>query len=609
MFFYFAAASRYYSRASTSFLAAVSVLFIACLPVQAQGPYDPASGAGTLGIPANSPLFQAWATAAPDLTRGPQNITVAGSPLASFGTAANVLGPATGVSTAVVSLGDGGSITLTFGGTIFNGPGADFAVFENGFLSGGGIFAELGHVEVSSNGTDFVRFPSVSLTPTTTQVGGFGVIDATNINNLAGKHIAGLGTPFNLDDLAGNPLLDVNAVTHVRVVDVVGSINPLFGTQDSLGNFINDPFTTPFASGGFDLDGVGVIHFTPIPEPSSCLLAAAGTGLFVLVMRSRSKATPLAGRRRSGFTLIELLLVFAIIAVLIGLLLPAVQKVREAAARTKCQNNLKQIGLALHNFHSANDRFPLGTTLVVDESDDRPANVSIATLNAGPFRPGLFARLLPYLEQEPLFRQLDMAAAIDSVPNRTTGRTQVPQYRCPSARNRYGIEKAPHSLPLSDRTLVFAVNDYTGLNGANRLFSAAPRLSQLQDRGGFAERRALRIGDFTDGTSQTINVTEVVDFGRGVWIHGRPHFNQAAFRINSRLGFNGAPNGVFPDGVNNGGPGFGVAGTWGMSSDHPGGVNALFVDGSVRFLVNTLSAETLTALATRDGGEVIAESY
>jgi prepilin-type N-terminal cleavage/methylation domain-containing protein/prepilin-type processing-associated H-X9-DG protein len=314
---------------------------------------------------------------------------------------------------------------------------------------------------------------------------------------------------------------------------------------------------------------------------------------------------------RRGFTLIELLVVIAIVAVLVGLLLPAVQKVREAAARATCQNNLKQIGLALHNFHAANDRFPLGTALVGDANDVAPAAVPPATLAAGPYRPGLFARLLPYLEQEPLYRQLDPAAAIDAGPNRAAGQVRVPQYLCPSARHRDGLQKAPHSLPLADRTLEFAVNDYTGLNGAMRLYPSAPPVGQLQDHGGFAERQALRLPDFTDGTSNTVDVTEVVNFGRGVWVHGRPHFNQAGYRVNALNGFNDAPGGVFPDGSNlpatNRGPGKGTGGTWGVSSDHPGGANALFADGSVRFLTTATPATALTALATRDGGEVAVE--
>lgn len=247
------------------------------------GPYT------VTGIAASDSRFVAWANGASDLTRGPQNISASGSPLASFGTASAALGMA---NNGVVSLGDGGSITLTFANLITNGAGADFAVFENGFGAGSGLFAELGHVEVSSDGVNFVRFPSVSLTQTNTQVGGFGSIDPTDINNLAGRHPALFGTPFDLAELIGlSALLDVNRVTHVRIVDVVGSINPAFGTRDSQGRLINDPFTTPFASGGFDLDAVGVINQT-VPEPISMALVGAGVVVAVLwrVRRSRAAA-------------------------------------------------------------------------------------------------------------------------------------------------------------------------------------------------------------------------------------------------------------------------------------------------------------------------------
>ncbi len=291
-------------------------------------------------------------------------------------------------------------------------------------------------------------------------------------------------------------------------------------------------------------------------------------------------------------------MVIAITAVLIGLLLPAVQKVREAAARTTCQNNLKQIGLALQTCYDANLRFPVGTALKGYPEGTPAASVPAAALNAGPYRPGLFAALLPYLEQGNLYRGLAMDLAIDEEPNRTLGQTQIPMYVCPSNRHVYGLKKAPHSLPLADKILELAVIDYNGLNGANNIAG----LGSAGNRGGFAELQALRIADFTDGTSQTIDVVESVKFGRGVWVHGRPHYNQASKAINLLTS-------VFPDGANNGGPGKGVAGLWGISSDHPGGANALFVDWSVHFLANSLSPQTLYALATRDGGEVIADSH
>jgi hypothetical protein len=211
------------------------------------------------------------------------NIANPGLGNASFGTADDALGAPTG--SGVVSLGDGGSITVTFANPITNGVGNDFAVFENGFLSAGQVYAELGFVEVSSNGTDFFRFASTSLTQTTTQTGGFGTTDPTNIHNLAGQFVAMEGTPFDLGELAGaSPLLDINAVTAVRIVDCVGSLNDLFATHDSLGNKINDPWTTPFASSGFDLDAVGVIH--AVPEPGTFF--ALGLGALIVARRRKN---------------------------------------------------------------------------------------------------------------------------------------------------------------------------------------------------------------------------------------------------------------------------------------------------------------------------------
>ncbi len=268
-------------------------LFLGGLAIDARaGTYDPQVGqTGSLGIPNTSPLINEWASSIVSITRGPEDIADPNSPLASFGDPSNALGIANGVSAHVVSLGDGGSITLSFNAPIANGLGADFAVFENGFLSGGpGLaYLELAFVDVSSDGAHFFRFPSVTETQTTTQIGGFGSIDATNLHDLAGKYVAGYGTGFDLSELTGiSPYLNVNDVTEVRITDVVGSIDPQYGTRDSLGNLINDPFPSPFASSGFDLNGVGVINVASVPEPSSLVLGLAGIGI-VLVASPRVK--------------------------------------------------------------------------------------------------------------------------------------------------------------------------------------------------------------------------------------------------------------------------------------------------------------------------------
>ncbi|MEM6328624.1 MAG: PEP-CTERM sorting domain-containing protein [Planctomycetota bacterium] len=246
----------------------------ACLAPAAAlaGPFD------ATGIALDDPRIERWATTVVGpVVRGPIDISTPGSPLASFGTAAEAIGPASTDPTAVVSLGDGGSITVGFSAPIFDTPGPDFAVFENSFEFDGQVFAELGFVEVSTNGVDFFRFDAVSLTQTTTQLGPFDGIDPTDVQNLAGNQPAGVGTLFDLAELAGaSPLLDVSNVNFVRIVDVVGSIDPQFGSLDSAGTLINDPFPTDFASGsgGFDLDAVAVLR--PVPEPAAGLLAAVG---------------------------------------------------------------------------------------------------------------------------------------------------------------------------------------------------------------------------------------------------------------------------------------------------------------------------------------------
>jgi len=197
-----------------------------------------------------------WATNV-SITRGYQNIMTPSLGLASFGEPSNGIGKADGE---VVSLGDRGEAIITFTTPIINGEGCDFAVFENSAKYQELPFLELAFVEVSSNGVDFFRFPAVSNTQTATQTGGFDSTNPDNVYNLAGKHLTYYGTPFDLEELKNIDGLDINNITHIKIIDVVGSINPNYASYDSNGNIINDPFPTPFNSSGFDLDAVGVIN-------------------------------------------------------------------------------------------------------------------------------------------------------------------------------------------------------------------------------------------------------------------------------------------------------------------------------------------------------------
>ena len=218
----------------------------------------PAGVQGTTAIHKDSSIFVNWATSC-EVELGTEDISNPQSPIVSTGDQLMAIGePGSGV----VSLGDGGYAILSFENKIINGPGWDFAIFENAFSNN---FLELAFVEVSSNGVDYFRFPATSLTQDTIQIGPFDDIqDAEKINNLAGKYRANYGTPFDLDELSEIENLDVNAISHVKLIDVVGSINDGYCSFDNLGNKINDPFPTPFPSSGFDLDAIGVINELPL---------------------------------------------------------------------------------------------------------------------------------------------------------------------------------------------------------------------------------------------------------------------------------------------------------------------------------------------------------
>ncbi len=213
----------------------------------------PAGQSGTTAIHADSNIFVEWATGC-NVEKGYADISNTNLGWATYGLEVVGTGKADNV---VVSLGDAGVATLTFNTPISDGDGWDFAVFENSFLDD---FLELAFVEVSSNGTDYHRFNSVSLTQQDTQVATFGLLDATKISNLAGKYRAMYGTPFDLHELKNISGLDISNIISIRIVDVVGSIDMDFASYDYEGNIINDPWPTPFESGGFDIDAVGVIN-------------------------------------------------------------------------------------------------------------------------------------------------------------------------------------------------------------------------------------------------------------------------------------------------------------------------------------------------------------
>lgn len=232
----------------------------------AAGPYPPAvGGEGSTAIASDDSAIVAWATGWVDYLPGSEVAEEFQTPEEAIGAA---LPPDKATPFDIVSLGRGGSIILTFDRPIADGTGADFAVFENANVAG---FLELAFVEVSSNGTDFVRFPNDSLTPF--PVGPFAnLMDASEVDGFAGKYILGYGTPFDLAELPDDPAVDPSAIRFVRLVDIFGDGS----MTDSSGDPIYDPTPTAI-SAGFDLDAVAVLHERPL-TPVAVAAEAHWTG-------------------------------------------------------------------------------------------------------------------------------------------------------------------------------------------------------------------------------------------------------------------------------------------------------------------------------------------
>ena len=342
---------------------------------------------------------------------------------------------------------------------------------------------------------------------------------------------------------------------------------------------------------------------------------------------------------RRGFTLIELLVVIAIIGVLIALLLPAVQAAREAARRSQCTNNLKQMGLALHNYESTQGSFPMGG-MRWDRNFDGCVTDWKHTWQD---------YIMPFLEQGTTYNTFNFSRPWNSITQNTAFDTNVAVYLCPSD-SRYTQE--PVGFVQYVQTSYAAVR-----GGTENIYYSwgtpttqpnANRCGAIDSEGLFGTNVVYRIADISDGTSQTLAVGETSRFNAdastaspfnmgnvlGAWggpgitgwtndvrvtggAYTVPKINSQPDKLNSGPSIGSTCGGPFAT------PQFGNPigwatipnpcqnnGQFGFRSNHPGGANFLFCDGSVKFLKSTINTQTLQALGSRNLGEVVsADAY
>ena len=353
-------------------------------------------------------------------------------------------------------------------------------------------------------------------------------------------------------------------------------------------------------------------------------------------------------RRRSAFTLIELLVVIAIIAVLIALLLPAVQQAREAARRTQCRNNLKQLGLALHNYADAAGTFPPGRIVYVSPTDDHTATAnSSATTGSGDCY-SAFAQLLPQLDQTNLYNQINFNVGPDTTPENVVSDIQIPMFQCPS----------DSGIPaLTQGTGYVGITNYVMNTGTT--FSVSPNNpSGNLVTGIFYENSRTRLADIVDGTSQTVCLSEQVLSNAsdptsvsGNWTGVTPTTgfvlttgnnntstgpelinypgdcvsgNKLQLTRGNRLLY-GAPGhtmynhvrgpndtgidcrGGLPHSVRNYYWWSRLSHNVAAHSKHVGGVHSLFCDGHVQFVANSINLTIWQGLGSRAGGEILGD--
>lgn len=324
--------------------------------------------------------------------------------------------------------------------------------------------------------------------------------------------------------------------------------------------------------------------------------------------------------RRRGFTLIELLVVIAIIAILIGLLLPAVQKVRAASLRTKCGNTLHQLAIAAHNFHNSYERFPVGLAWECIRPAP-PGFSSGSPLNSthpAPYFPGdqmnrnLMIEMLPFYEQGNIqakwdFNPNNIANNLSTSPTSGASAQVINILLCPAD----PIKEIVQGVSTSSYGIrYFAMNSYCGNAGLRSYFYSAQKSDGI-----FFVNSKIRFADVADGTSTTIMFSERVhydpEFDRiypaypieewGGWAWTKPGNSVADYMIGGEVAINWRV------------PTSAAVGSFSaiddrltaMGSAHTGGCNVAFCDGSVRFLLDNTQLPVLKALSTRNGGEPV----